>query len=95
MVFTFLETAEPVVTGVPYTLVTFGSASGLDYTDLAAILPPTLVLDASFGGGGNGFNITANSLQVQFAVPEPAGAIALLGGLSILGLRRRSRQTSN
>lgn len=92
LVFTFLETAQEPVAGVPYTLITFGGASALDYTDIAAILPASLELDTAFGGGGNGFNITGTSLQVQFsAVPEPTTAAALLAGAFMMCARRRAR----
>lgn len=61
-----------------YTLINFGSATGLDYTDLLAnTLPSGFVLDTSFGGGGNGFKINANSLQVQFAA-KSTGTIVLM-----------------
>ncbi|MCX8090775.1 MAG: autotransporter-associated beta strand repeat-containing protein [Verrucomicrobiae bacterium] len=75
--------------GVPYTLITFANASGLDYTDLnATLLPSGAALDPGFGVGG--WRISDTALQVQF-VPEPgtAGLVLLGVGLRLL-IRRRS-----
>lgn len=77
--------------GNPYTLLTFGLASGLNYSDLVAnVTPAGYQLDGGFGTGG--FLINADSLQVQFAaVPEPSSWALLAGGVAMLGvvLRRR------
>jgi autotransporter-associated beta strand protein len=76
LVFDF-SNAGNLYTRTPYTLITFGSSSGLDYSDLAAnSLPTDLVLDPNFGDVGSGFKINANSLQVQFA--GPSGSVFLL-----------------
>jgi autotransporter-associated beta strand protein len=75
--------------GNPYTIITFGSAVDLDYTDLvASILPDGYMLDASFGMGG--FQINGNDLQVQFTVvPEPSTAILVLVPLALAARRSR------
>ncbi|MDW8343726.1 MAG: autotransporter-associated beta strand repeat-containing protein [Verrucomicrobiae bacterium] len=72
--------------GIPYTLITFANASGLDYSDLApTVLPATL--DSSFGTGG--FLITDTTLQVQF-IPEPGSFVLVICGmLPLLLLGRR------
>jgi autotransporter-associated beta strand protein len=79
------ENLGDALAGNSYTLLTFGSASGLAYSDLALFESEGWVLDSSFGSGG--WLISANSLQVQFsAIPEPSGAtlttLALLLGLA-------------
>lgn len=74
--------------GTVYTLLTYGSFSGLDTSDLL-INGSGYVLDTTYGD--NGWLIGANSLQVKFtAVPEP-GATALLGSalVSLVAFRRR------
>lgn len=74
--------------GVPYTLLNFGSQSGLNYASLSAsALPAGAALDSSYGTGGWSFD--GNSLEVQF-VPEPSAAV--LGGLGLLLLARRTRR---
>jgi autotransporter-associated beta strand protein len=79
--------AGGIAANTPYTLFTFGSQTGLDYTDLEALtLPSGMTLDSGFGTGG--WLIDSDNLQVQF-VPEPRAA--LLGGLGILVLLRRRR----
>jgi autotransporter-associated beta strand protein len=79
--------------GTVYTLLTFGSSSGLDYSDLLANLTPSgYTLDSGFGTGG--FLINSGSLQVQFAaVPEPSTGVLLVGGVVLLGLLRRKKRT--
>lgn len=73
--------------GIPYTLITFASATDLDYADLDPVLLPA-PLDPSFGNGG--FLITGTELQVQFLIPEPGSFLLVLCGLSpVLLLRRR------
>ncbi len=78
-------------TGVPYEILNFASASGLDYSDLAAtVLPSGAALDANYGTGG--WNITGNAVLVQFIadyIPEPATVFLLLGGGGLLALGRR------
>jgi len=79
-----------------YTLATFGSSSGLDYTDLsAAVLPSGYALNTSFGT--NGFLINGTSLQVEFsavAVPEPSTwLLSSLGFLPLFVLLRRRRSS--
>ena len=82
--------AGGLLTGQAYTVLTFGSQSGLDYSDLAAIsLPASLTLDSSFGTGG--WYISTNGLQVQL-IPEPQ--TIGLGGLGLLLLMRRRRRNS-
>lgn len=92
LVFNFSD-GGGLVAGSPYTLITFGSAVGLNYSDLFAdILPSGYILDSSFGTGG--FQINGTSLQVQFAVPEPSTLLMLgMGGLLLSGGRfcRRKR----
>lgn len=74
-----------------YTLVTFGtgSSTGLDYTDLLGnTMPSGFVLNNSFGGGENGFQINGDSLQVQFAaIPEPSSYA--MPGMGVLWVLRR------
>lgn len=77
-------------TGTPYRLIQFGSASGLDYTDLdATVLPNGNPLDTSYGTGG--WNITSDALYVQF-IPEPSTVSVLLGAGAMLLIRRRLRR---
>lgn len=88
LVFDFAD-AGGLTAGTTYTLATFGSSSGLDYTDLLGnTIPSGFVLNSGFGT--NGFLINSGNLQVQFsAIPEP-GSYLLLGlGLLVLQLRRR------
>lgn len=76
----------------PYTLSSFASSTGLDYTDLtASIVPSGFMLDSSFGTGG--FQINSGNLQVQFTtVPEPSTAALIgLGVLGMVAARRRRR----
>jgi len=75
--------------GATYTLITFGSQTGLTYERLAANqLPQGQVLDTSFGT--NGWSIGTNSLEVRF-IPEPS--TALLAGLGLLAALRRRRHS--
>jgi len=84
-------------TGVTYTLVTFGSSTGLQDTDFAANVATGLVLDQSFGagdgGGNNDFLLNSNNVQIQFSsVPEPT-SLSIVGlGLGGLLARRRRRK---
>jgi len=92
LVFNFSDSGG-LAAGNPYTLISFASASGLDYTDFFAnTLPLSFILDTTFGTGG--YQINANNLQVQFAViPEPTTSAMLgLGLLSLIGLRRMSNR---
>jgi autotransporter-associated beta strand protein len=93
LVFNFSDSGG-LLAGTPYTLITFASSTGLDYTDLLAnTLPSGFLMDTSFGGGGNGFQINGGSLQAQFAViPEPSTWALLAGGLTILTVFRRRRK---
>lgn len=76
-------------TSVPYTIITFTSVSGLDYSDLvASTLPSGYSLDTSFGTGG--WNITSGALQVQF-IPEPATWGLITAGLMMVLIFRRRR----
>lgn len=80
--------------GVPYTLIDYSSASGLDYSDLfAASIPSGYVLDSTFGNSGFLIDNGATNLQVQFsAVPEPsAGAFLFAGAGLFVALRSRRR----
>lgn len=89
LVFNFINSGG-LTTGTAYTLMMFGSSTGLDYSDLLAnTLPSGFVLDSSFGTGG--FQINGSSLEVQFAaVPEPSTvALAGLGLAGLLALRRK------
>ena len=90
MVFNFSDSGG-LLAGNPYTIMTFGSSSGLDYTDfMASILPSGYVLDTSFGTGG--FQINGTDLQVQFdVVPEPGTVALLAGGLMTVFFFRRRR----
>jgi autotransporter-associated beta strand protein len=82
--------AGGLITGHAYTVLTFGSQSGLDYSDLAvASLPPSFTLDTSFGT--DGWNISDGGLQVQF-IPEPH-AVGLAGVGMLLLLQRRRRHS--
>lgn len=87
------DNAGGLLAGHTYTLLTFGSRSGFDYTDLATgSIASTFVLDTSFGTGG--YRINGNSLEVQFAssVPEPSFAALALGVGAMAGVfvgRRR------
>lgn len=87
MVFNFSDSGG-LVGGSPYTIMTFGSSTGLSYTDLATnTLPAGYVLDTSFGTGG--YQINGTNLQVQFVVPEPSTVLLLAGGLMAMTLLRR------
>lgn len=63
--------------GVPYTLFTFNTQSGLDYSDVTFLSLPA-PLDPSFGNGG--MLITSNGFQVQFIIPEPSLVLLLVVG---------------
>lgn len=91
LVFDFSSLAPGTSVATPYTLLTFGSSTGLDYTDLIAnTLPSGLMLDTAFGT--NGFLINGTNLQAQFSVvPEPTTVLMLLGGLGMTAMLRRRR----
>ncbi len=91
LIFDFSSLAPGTSVATPYTLLTFASSSGLEYTDLFAnTLPSGRTLDTSFGT--NGFLINGTNLQVQFSViPEPTTVIMLLGGLGMTAMLRRRR----
>ncbi len=81
-----------------YTLVTFGSSSGLDVTDFTSgSIAAGFVLDGTFGTGG--FAISGNSVQVRFAtasiIPEPSAAALLAAVFAattvVCGRRRRGQ----
>jgi len=75
--------------GTTYTLISFGSQTGLASERLAAgQLPQGQVLDTSFGT--DGWAISDNNLQVRL-IPEPS--TALLAGLGLLAALRRRRQS--
>ncbi len=90
MQFQFL--AEPgAQAGVAYTLLTYGSASGLDLTDFALVNSAGFVLDTSFGSGG--WLVSGNSVQVQFsAVPEPSTYALLISAIVVLTVAFRRRE---
>jgi fibronectin-binding autotransporter adhesin len=70
-----------------YTLVEFGSQSGLSLENLVVgSLPEGWTLDTTFGT--EGWSIGDNSLEVRF-IPEPS--TALLGTLGLLAVLRRRR----
>ncbi len=48
-------------TGVTYTLITYGSSSGLDYTDFSAVLQSGLVLDTSSVVAGTALTLTPSA----------------------------------
>lgn len=74
--------------GTPYTLLNYGSQTGLSYASLSATtLPAGLSLDPAFGTGGWRFDGT--KLQAQF-VPEPSASLLALAGAFLLGRRRRA-----
>ncbi len=76
--------------GIAYTLITYGSATGLDGANFS-LLNAGYILDESFGTGGWLIDSTGKNIQVRFsAIPEPS-TWALLG-LAVVGvfvLRRR------
>jgi autotransporter-associated beta strand protein len=93
LVFDFYNTGG-LAAGTAYTLITFGSSTDLDYSDLTAnVLPAGFVLDTSFGT--DGFQINGNSLQVQFAVvPEPSTLLMIgMGAGCFLWNARRKRNS--
>jgi fibronectin-binding autotransporter adhesin len=86
LTFNFSNSGD-IAPATPYTLFTFGSQSGLDYSDLVVgSLPASYTLDTSFGNGG--WQINANNLQVQF-IPEPS--LTLLTGVGLLLTLKRRR----
>ncbi len=90
-----------ITTGIAYTLLTFDSQTGVDYSDLtlsSGNLSGGFELDAGFGTGG--FLINAQDIQVQFssvtaAIPEPAsfGTLAA-AAVALAAMTRRRRRTS-
>jgi fibronectin-binding autotransporter adhesin len=76
-------------TGVAYTILTFGSSTGFAVSDLAMINSSGFILDTNFGS--NGWQINADSLQVQFAaIPEPSTwALIAISLTAAMVLRRR------
>jgi fibronectin-binding autotransporter adhesin len=81
-----------LVTGSPYTLMTFSSATNLDDGDLwASVIPIGYALDTAFDT--DGWRINGSSLEVQFAlVPEPGTGAMALGGFGLLVLLQRRRR---
>lgn len=78
-----------ITAGFAYTLLTFGSSTGFDYSDLVTgSLVSGYVLDTSFGT--NGYLINGTSLQVQF-VPEPSSWLLLALGAVFHRYFRRVR----
>lgn len=92
LVFNFSDSGG-LVAGVAYTLIDYGSASGLDYADLLAnVLPSGFILDTTFGNNGFLIDTATTSLQVQFAaVPEPETWALLLVGSGLLPWLSRKR----
>lgn len=90
LIFNF-SNAGGLLAGVTYTLIDFGSSSGLEVADL--FNNSSYVLDSSFGTGG--WKINGGNLQVQFAaVPEPSpGWLLATFGLLLLLARRTARRT--
>lgn len=90
LIFNFSDSGG-LLAGTPYTLITYGSATGLNDSDLlAAAIPSGFVLDSSFGT--DGFQINGGSLQVQFtSVPEPSAGMLVLLGAALFTVCRRKR----
>lgn len=93
LIFNFSDSGG-FLAGTAYTLFTFGSSNGLDYSDLtASSFPSGFILDSGFGT--DGFLITSSSLQVQFTVvPEPNSALLALGAIAVATFLRRNRRTA-
>jgi len=92
--------AGGIAAGVSYTLINFGTTSGLavaDFTLSATSISSGFVLDNTFGTGG--FLLDSDSLEVRFsavpaAVPEPS-TYAVLAGIAAVAFvahRRRVKQ---
>lgn len=89
VIFNFSDSAGFAVS-TPYSLITFGSQTGLDIAQFSTgTLPSGAELDGSYGTGG--YQIDGTSISVQFAaVPEPTAL--LLGSLSLPCFLRRRRK---
>jgi autotransporter-associated beta strand protein len=61
----------------------------VDYTNGTLILPSTLNDLLTQGSKDMGFSLIDTGTQIWAALPEPASALLILGGLGMLGLRRR------
>lgn len=85
--------AGGLAAGNIYTIMTFASTTGLDYSDFFTnSVASGFILDNTFGTGG--YQINGTDLQVRFsAVPEPSTYVLVAVGLgAMFVLRRRSQK---